>query len=82
MLDPNVIDRLLTEVTRHLPAGLDQARSEVERNLRAVLQEGISRLELVSREEFDVQSQVLARTREKLEALERQVALLEQQHNS
>ncbi|MFN3713679.1 MAG: accessory factor UbiK family protein [Alcanivoracaceae bacterium] len=77
MTDQPFIDRLVAELGRHLPAGLEQARDELERSARAILQEGISRLDLISREEFDVQQQVLARTRAKLEALEKEVAELE-----
>ncbi len=50
---------------------------DMERNLHALLMQGISKMELVSREEFEVQSQVLARTREQLQALEARVAELE-----
>lgn len=77
MNDQPLIDRLVAELSRHLPAGLEQVRDELERTARAVLQEGISRLDLISREEFDVQQQVLARTRARLEALEKEVAELE-----
>lgn len=52
-------------------------RSELERSFRALLSSTFEKLDLVSREEFDVQAQVLARTRARLEELERQVALLE-----
>lgn len=51
---------------------------DVERNVRAMLSQGFSKLDLVTREEFDAQSQVLARTRSRLEELERRVAELEQ----
>lgn len=77
MTDQPFIDRLVAELSRHLPSGLEQVRGDIERSARAVLQEGISRLDLISREEFDIQQQVLARTREKLETLEREVAELE-----
>lgn len=50
---------------------------DVEKNIRAMLQGGLQRLDLVPREEFEIQAQVLARTREKLEALEARVAELE-----
>ena len=50
---------------------------DVERNVKALLSSGLSRLDLVSRADFDVQAQVLARTREKIEALEARVAELE-----
>ncbi|AOK31140.1 phosphoheptose isomerase [Burkholderia singularis] len=50
---------------------------DVERNVKAVLSQGFSKLDLVTREEFDTQSQVLARTRARLEELEKRVAELE-----
>ena len=56
-----------------------ESREELQQNFKAVLQSGLSRLDLVTREEFDVQQAVLLRTREKLETLERTVAALETQ---
>lgn len=52
---------------------------DVEKNVKAMLHQGFAKLELVTREEFDVQQQVLAKTRTKLEALEARVAELEAQ---
>jgi BMFP domain-containing protein YqiC len=52
---------------------------DIEKNVKALLTQGFSKLDLVTREEFDVQAQVLARTRAKLEALEARVAELEGQ---
>ena len=52
---------------------------DIEKNMRALLAQGFAKLDLVTREEFDVQAQVLARTREKLSALEARVAELEAQ---
>jgi BMFP domain-containing protein YqiC len=52
---------------------------DIERNLKAMMSQGFAKLDLVTREEFDVQSQVLANTRARLEALEAQVATLEAQ---
>lgn len=66
--------RTLDEITRKLaaavPAELKSARTELEARFRDVLEDLFSRMELVTREEFEIQRQVLARTREKLEALE------------
>ncbi len=67
----------MADISRRLPTDLGGLRSEVERNVRSVLAETVSRLDLITREEFDIQQQVLLRTREKLEALEKQVAELE-----
>jgi len=77
----SLIDRLVGDINHRLPADLDQWRDEIARNIQAVLQESISRLELVGREEFDIQQQVLQRTREKLEDLQKRVASLEQQEH-
>jgi BMFP domain-containing protein YqiC len=52
---------------------------DIEKNVRALLAQGFAKLDLVTREEFDVQTQVLVRTREKLAALEKLVAELEAQ---
>ena len=78
MIDPSVIDRLVQEISRRLPAGVEQLRGDIEHNARAVLKETLSRLDLITREEFDIQQQVLQRTRARLEALEQQVADLHQ----
>lgn len=67
------LDRKMKEVLAQSPA------RDLEKNLRALLTGAFSRLELVTREEFDVQREVLARTRAKLEELEAQVADLEKQ---
>jgi BMFP domain-containing protein YqiC len=56
-----------------------EGREELQQNFKAVLQSGLSRLDLVTREEFEVQRAVLLRTREKLEELQRTVAQLEAQ---
>ncbi|MEE3320280.1 MAG: accessory factor UbiK family protein [Pseudomonadota bacterium] len=77
MPDQPFIDRLMADISRRLPTDLGGLRSEVERNVRSVLAETVSRMDLITREEFDIQQQVLMRTREKLEALEKQVAELE-----
>lgn len=71
------IDRLMADIQRRLPGDPGQLRDDVEHSIRAVLGEALARLDLISREEFDVQQRVLERTREKLEALEKQVAALE-----
>lgn len=82
MNDQPFIDRVVAEIRQRLPEDIGSLGTEVERNLRAVLGEAISRLDLISREEFDIQQQVLQRTRARLEALEKEVARLEQQLNN
>ena len=78
MLDTKFIDDLARQISNSIPAGVKGLQQDVEKNVRTLLQGAFARLDLVTREEFDVQTKVLLRTREKLEALERQVAELEQ----
>lgn len=67
----------LDEITRRLAAAVPrevrQARAELEEQFRAVLESAFDRMDLVTREEFEIQKKVLARTREKLEAIEKQL---------
>jgi BMFP domain-containing protein YqiC len=68
----------LDELARKIGRALESSPArDIEKNVKAVLQSGLQRLELVPREEFEVQAQVLLRSREKLEALEKRVAELE-----
>ncbi|MCB1867590.1 MAG: accessory factor UbiK family protein [Gammaproteobacteria bacterium] len=78
MIDPKLLDDLAKKVAATVPAGLQSMQGELQKNFRAALAAGLSRLDLVTREEFDIQTAVLARTREKLEILQKQIAELEQ----
>ncbi|HET6545978.1 MAG TPA: accessory factor UbiK family protein [Rhodanobacteraceae bacterium] len=78
MIDLHAIDDLARRLADLVPPGMKEAREDLAANFRGALQSGLRRLDLVTREEFDVQRCVLLRTREKLEELERQVAALEQ----
>ena len=60
-----------------MPSGLTAMQSDVEKNVRSALSGMFAKLDLVTREEFDIQSQVLQRTRAKLEVLEQKVSELE-----
>ena len=77
MIDPKHLDDMAQRIAGSLPSGLQVLKADLERNLRAALEAGLAKLDLVTREEFDVQSAVLARTREKLERLEVLVADME-----
>ncbi len=77
MIDPKTLDALVARIAEGLPAGFGQVHEDLRNNLRAAVSAALARMDLVSREEFDVQSAVLARTREKLTALEAQVVELE-----
>jgi len=71
------IEELARKLADSVPESVRAIRSDLESNFRSVLRGGLSKLDLVTREEFDVQQAVLARTREKLEALERRLDELE-----
>jgi len=79
MIDLNSIDELARRLSGLVPPGLRESREDIQENFKAVLQSGLAKLDLVSREEFEVQRAVLLRTREKLEALEAQVRQIEAQ---
>ncbi|HEY5810682.1 MAG TPA: accessory factor UbiK family protein [Povalibacter sp.] len=76
-MDPRTIDDLARRLSAAVPESLTAVRRDLEANFKAVLQTGLSKLDLVTRQEFDVQAGVLRRTREKLEALEARLAALE-----
>ncbi|OUR64508.1 hypothetical protein A9Q79_04180 [Methylophaga sp. 42_25_T18] len=77
MLDATKIEEMVQSFTNALPPGLTAIQADIEKNVRAALSATFAKLDLVTREEFDVQTQVLLRTREKLEALEQRVVDLE-----
>lgn len=79
MPDTKIFDELsskLNEMIKNSPA------KDIEKNVRAMLMQGFAKLDLVTREEFDVQAEVLARARQQLTALEARVAELEAQRNT
>ncbi len=78
MFDTKFIDDLARQISDSIPAGVKGMQADVQKNIHTLLQGALSRLDLVTREEFDAQSQVLARTREKLEQLEKLVSDLEE----
>lgn len=77
MLDPKQLDDLAQRLASAMPKGIQMLQEDIGRNLRATLESGLGKLDLVTREEFDVQSAVLARSREKLTLLEARIAELE-----
>lgn len=81
MIEPKQIEQLAQEwaqrLTQFLPPGLKGFRQELETNFRAMLQTGLEKLDLVSREQFETQRELLARSRAKLDELEKQVRALE-----
>lgn len=77
MLDPKKLEEIAKNISNAIPSGVKNMAGEAEEKVKQILQAQLSKLDFVSREEFDVQSQVLIRTREKLEALEARLAALE-----
>jgi len=81
MFDTKFIDDLAHQISAAIPAGVKGMQEDVQKNIHTLLQGALTRLDLVSREEFDAQSQVLARTRQKLEQLEEVVTAMEEKKN-
>ena len=76
--DPKSLDELARKLAEAVPPGLAALGKDLEQNFKAVLQGGLAKLELVTRQEFDIQAAVLRRSRERLEELEKRIAALEQ----
>ena len=77
MMDAKILDDIAKRLSGAMPDAAKAVQADLEKNLRAATQSVFARLDLVTREEFDVQSKVLARSRSKIEQLEKQVAELE-----
>jgi len=71
------IDELARRLAESVPQGLRSVKDDLEKNFQSVLRSGLGKLDLVTREEFEVQQAVLARTRQKLEALEERLKSIE-----
>lgn len=77
MINAKKIEEIAKQVTDAIPPGLKTIANDFEDKTKTVIQNKLSQLDVVTREEFDVQTQVLIKTREKLTALEAQIAALE-----
>ncbi len=78
MFEPKMLDDLARKLADSVPSGVRELQQDMEKNLHATLQSAFSKLDLVTREEFEVQAALLARSRAKLDELEKLVAALEQ----
>ena len=78
MLDPKKIEQLAEQITSAIPPQIKNIADNVEEKIKTALQAKLADLDVVSREEFDVQTQVLARTRQKLETLEQELEAIRQ----
>ncbi|QDJ12412.1 cytoplasmic protein [Mergibacter septicus] len=80
MLDPKKIEDIARQIHNNLPQGIKNLGQDFESKIKQILQAQLAKLDVVNREEFDVQTQVLLRTRQKLTELEKKVEqLIEQQ---
>lgn len=83
MLPPFHIDEITKKIIEALPIDVHAVEDDMRQKIHMILQATFAKLDMVSREEFDVQTQVLAKTREKVETLEKQVQeLLKLQNHS
>ncbi len=78
MIDSKTIDDLAKKLSDLVPEGLKNAGDDLGKQFKQALQSGLAKMDLVTREEFDAQTKVLERTREKLEALEKKVSAIEE----
>lgn len=77
MLDPKKLEQVARQIQNVLPQGIKDFGDDIDKKIRTVLQSQLNKLDLINREEFDVQTQVLLRTREKLNRLEQRLNELE-----
>ena len=78
MFDPKAIDDIASRLAGAIPPGLNNLKEDLEKTFHAILQGALGKLDLVTREEFEVQKMVLAKTRSKLEDLEKRVTEMEE----
>ena len=77
MLNPNQLEEMAKKIAEIIPQGVGNVPSSIKNQVKVVLSRSLENMDLVSREEFDIQVAVLAKTRQKLEALEKVVSELE-----
>lgn len=73
MIDAKKIEQLAEQITNAIPPGVKNIAENMEEKIKTILQSKLAQLDVVSREEFDIQTQVLARTRAKLDQLEKDI---------
>ncbi|MGR2768759.1 ubiquinone biosynthesis accessory factor UbiK [Photobacterium ganghwense] len=82
MFDPKKLEQIAKQIQDAMPQPVKELGNDVEQKVRQVIQAQLGKLDVVSREEFDVQTQVLLRTRQKLTALEQKLEELESRLNN
>ncbi len=76
--NPQIFEEMISRLTDAVPASLLSTQKDIESNFRSIIQTMLAKLDVVSREEFDTQTHVLLRTREKLHVLEEKMQQLEE----
>lgn len=82
LFDPKAFEEIAEKLSQNLPPQLQVIKEDFSQNVKMSLAQALAKLDLVTREEFEVQTQVLAKTRAKLDELERRLAELEEQLES
>ncbi len=77
MIDLGKIDDIVNRLSESLPPGVTRLREDLEKQFRSVLKAAFEKMELVTREEFDIQKSVLQKTELKLKQLEQQLEVLD-----
>lgn len=77
MIDPKKIEQIAQQIHNSLPQGLKDLGEDAESKIKQILQAQLAKLDVITREEFDIQIQILLRTRQKLDALEKRLDALE-----
>ncbi|RXJ72992.1 cytoplasmic protein [Veronia nyctiphanis] len=82
MFDPKKLDKVVRQIQDSMPKPVKELGADVEKKVREVIQSQLEKLDVVSREEFDVQTQVLLRTRQKLTEMEQKMEALEKKFSA
>ena len=82
MFDPKKLEQIAKQIHEAMPSPVKELGNDVEGKMRQIIQGQLGKLDVVTREEFDVQTQVLLRTRQKLQELERKLVALEERNTS
>ncbi|MCP5004840.1 MAG: accessory factor UbiK family protein [Planctomycetes bacterium] len=82
MADSPNIEDLVRKLTDAIPTGIKELEAEAKKQFRSILETGISKMDMVTREEFDIQTKVLAKTRKKVDDLEQRLSNLEKPETS
>ncbi len=81
IMDPKKIEEIARQINDSIPAGVKDFAGQFEQRVKTILQQQLSKLDVVTREELDVQQQLLLRLRQRVDQLEQELAQLKQEHD-